>query len=100
VSSWVSPLPSAPALAGTTAPVVTPAPYKSPFWDGGAHIDGTHNGSVKESRVGTVTQDVKQFSGVEHDAGELLEEGLRHMHTEPLGRQLLWLGRTPQWQQG
>jgi len=46
--------------------------------NGGAHVDGTHNGSVKESRVGTVTQDVKQFSGVEHDsvdAGELLEEG-------------------------
>ena len=46
--------------------------------NGGAHIDGTHNGSVKESRVGTVTQHVKQLSGVEHDGvdtGELLEEG-------------------------
>ena len=46
--------------------------------DGGAHVDGAHNGSVKESRVGTITQHIKQLSGVEHDGvdtGELLEEG-------------------------
>ena len=46
--------------------------------DGRSHVDSTDNGSVQKSRVGTVAQDIKQLSGVEHDGvdtGELLEEG-------------------------
>ena len=46
--------------------------------DGGANIDGTNNGCVQKSRVGTVSKDIKELSGVEHDGvdtGELLEEG-------------------------
>ena len=46
--------------------------------DSGSHIDGTDNGSVQKSRVGTITQDIEELSGVEHDGvdtSELLEEG-------------------------
>ena len=46
--------------------------------DGRSHVDSSNNGSVQKSRVGTITQDIKQLSGVEHDGvdtGELLEEG-------------------------
>ena len=46
--------------------------------ESGADIDSTNDGGVKQSRVGTVTQDIKQLSSIEHDgvnAGELLEEG-------------------------
>ena len=46
--------------------------------DGRSHVDSSNNGSVQKSRVGTVAQDIKELSGVEHDGvdtGELLEEG-------------------------
>ena len=49
--------------------------------DGGANIDSTNDGRVQESSVRTITQDVKELGGVEHDgvdAGELLEEGNQH----------------------
>ena len=68
--------------------------------NGGAHIDGTHNGSVKESRVGTVTQHVKELSGVEHDgvdAGELLEEGNQDsssLHDRARNVSTMFLNRT------
>ena len=45
--------------------------------DGGSHVDSTNNGSVQESRVGTVTHDIKELGGVENDgvdSTELLEE--------------------------
>ena len=46
--------------------------------DGGANIAGTNDGGVQKGSISTITQDIKELGGVEHDgvdAGELLEEG-------------------------